>query len=537
MTRAHTLTATHLAVAIAAFGVASAMGVLQAFSVADVEFPQRDMALYYLAVTAHGVLMALVFTTFFIMGLGYALAQESLGRIVGASWAWFAFWLAAAGSVMAAVTILRGDSSVLYTFYPPLQAHPLFYIGAALLIVGSWIWGGVIIASFRAWRRAHPGVPVPLSIHGMIATIIVWYLATTGLAMEVLGMLIPWSLGLVETIDPVVARTLFWWFGHPLVYFWLMPAYVIWYTVLPRVAGGKLFSDSLGRMVFILFVVLSTPVGFHHQFADPGISAGWKLTHTVMTFAVIYPSFVTAFTIIASLEIAGRMRGGRGLFNWIGRLPWSDPVFASIALAMIGFAFGGFGGAINAAYGMNAMVHNTAWIQGHFHVTLGTTVALTFMGASYWLLPRILGRDLRFRAVARVQPYLWIAGMVLFSTSYHIAGLRGLPRRVYSAALSGSEGDAWHTLTVVAAIGGTILFLSALAFVVVVAGTWMGRRTSDAPAFEFAQALRPPTAVGIWDRFGLWTIVAVVLVALAYAYPLLTLLAHPRYGSPGFKPF
>jgi cytochrome c oxidase subunit 1 len=290
-------------------------------------------------------------------------------------------------------------------------------------------------------------------------------------------------------------------------------------------------------MVFILFVVLSTPVGFHHQFADPGISAGWKLTHTVMTFAVIYPSFVTAFTIIASLEIAGRMRGGRGLFNWIGRLPWSDPVFASIALAMIGFAFGGFGGAINAAYGMNAMVHNTAWIQGHFHVTLGTTVALTFMGASYWLLPRILGRDLRFRAVARVQPYLWIAGMVLFSTSYHIAGLRGLPRRVYSAALSGSEGDAWHTLTVVAAIGGTILFLSALAFVVVVAGTWMGRRTSDAPAFEFAQALRPPTAVGIWDRFGLWTIVAVVLVALAYAYPLLTLLAHPRYGSPGFKPF
>jgi cytochrome c oxidase subunit 1 len=149
----------------------------------------------------------------------------------------------------------------------------------------------------------------------------------------------------------------------------------------------------------------------------------------------------------------------------------------------------------------------------------------------------MLGRDLRFRGLARAQPYLWIAGMTLFSTSYHIAGLRGLPRRVYSAALSGSEGEAWHTLTVVAAVGGTILFLSALAFVVVVAGTWMGRRTSDVPAFEFAQALRPATAMGIWDRFGLWTIVAVALVALAYAYPLLTLLAHPRYGSPGFKPF
>ena len=61
-------------------------------------------------------------------------------------------------------------------------------------------------------------------------------------------------------------------------------------------------------------------------------------------------------------------------------MPWSDPVFSSVALAMIAFVFGGFGGAINAAYAMNGMVHNTAWIMGHFHVTLGTTVALTFMG-------------------------------------------------------------------------------------------------------------------------------------------------------------
>jgi len=79
---------------------------------------------------------------------------------------------------------------------------------------------------------------------------------------------------------------------------------------------------------------------------------------------------------------------------------------------MIAFTFGGFGGAINAAYAMNSMVHNTAWIMGHFHVTLGTTVALTFMGATYWLLPRILGRELRFKPLAQAQPYLWFAGMV-----------------------------------------------------------------------------------------------------------------------------
>ena len=289
-------------------------------------------------------------------------------------------------------------------------------------------------------------------------------------------------------------------------------------------------------MVFILFVVLSVPVGFHHQFTDPGISAGWKLFHTVTTFSVLYPSFVTAFTIIASLEVAGRMKGAKGLFNWIGELPWSDPFFAAVALAMISFAFGGFGGAINAAYAMNTMVHNTAWIQGHFHVTLGTTVALTFMGATYWLLPRLLGRDLRFPILARIQPYLWFLGMVIFSTSYHLAGLRGLPRRVYSGSLSGAEGAAWHNLTHAASLGALVLFLSSLCYLIVVLGTWFAQHT-EAPSFQFATPLRTVTAVGIWDRFGLWTAVAIVLVLAAYAYPILSLVAHTRYGSPPFKPF
>ena len=533
----NTLATAHIGVAVAAFGVASAMGVLQGLSVADVNFPQRSEPLYYLSVTAHGVLMALVFTTFFIMGLGYALSQAELGRITGRRTAWFAFWLALVGTVAAAYTILTGQSTVLYTFYPPLQAHPLFYIGATLLIVGSWIWGGVIIASIRSWRRENPGVPLSLSIHGTLANIIIWYIATTGLALEVVGMLIPWSLGWVKTIDPLLARTYFWWFGHPLVYFWLLPAYVLWYTVLPRIAGGRLFSDSLGRMVFILFVLLSTPVGFHHQFADPGISAGWKMAHTVTTFAILYPSFVTAFTVIASLEVAGRLKGAKGLFNWIAKLPWRDPFFSAIALAMIAFTFGGFGGAINAAYAMNSMVHNTAWIMGHFHLTLGTTAALSYMGATYWLLPRIAGRELKFVGLARVQPYLWFIGMTIFSTSYHVAGLRGLPRRVYSALLTGEYGQSWHGLTVVAAVGGVVLFLSALCFVTVVLATSLGGKRIEPPPMEFAVALRPPTSMGLWDRFGLWTVVAIALVLLAYAYPILSLLAHTRYGSVGQTPF
>jgi len=95
----------------------------------------------------------------------------------------------------------------------------------------------------------------------------------------------------------------------------------------------------------------------------------------------------------------------------------------------------------------------------------------------------------------------------------------------------------WLGLLMGPAVGGVILSLSALCFLTVVIGTWTAGRRIEAPAFEFAVPLHAPGGPGIWDRYGLWTIVAIVLVVAAYAYPLMQLLAHPRFGSPAFKPF
>jgi cytochrome c oxidase subunit 1 len=99
---------------------------------------------------------------------------------------WAAFWLATIGTAGTAWAILWGKASVLYTFYPPMQAHPIFYIGLTLVVVGTWIWGGTVIATYRGWRADHPDQPVPLAVHGILATIIVWFFATIGVAAEML---------------------------------------------------------------------------------------------------------------------------------------------------------------------------------------------------------------------------------------------------------------------------------------------------------------------------------------------------------------
>jgi cytochrome c oxidase subunit 1 len=209
---------------------------------------------------------------------------------------------------------------------------------------------------------------------------------------------------------------------------------------------------------------------------------------------------------------------------------------------MLLFLVGGFGGAVNAAYALNSVVHNTAWIHGHFHTTVGSAAALSYMGAMYWAVPRLTGRELSYRtSLARWQPLLWFIGMICFAIPSHLTGLMGLPRRVFATEYGGAPQAAqWQGLTLLSAVGGIILFVSAMCFVAVMAHTLlMGRRTEKAP-LVWADSLGMPAGgfrVTLWDRLGLWWAVAGVLVVIAYGIPLYDIFTHARFGSPGFKPY
>src|SRR5690606_14654657 len=214
----------------------------------------------------------------------------------------------------------------------------------------------------------HCVVRIPLLACNSVVSFVMCFLASMPIAVYSLAFLIPWSLGAFGgLVDPLLTRTLFWFPGHAIVYAWLLPAYVSWYALVPRQAGGVLVSDPLTRVVFILFLLLSIPTGFHHQYTDPGISEQMKAFHGVLTFGVFFPSLATAFSVVAALEIGGRRRGGRGLLGWVVRLPWGDPSLVAQMLAMVVFVFGGITGLINASFTMNQIIHNTTWVPGHFH--------------------------------------------------------------------------------------------------------------------------------------------------------------------------
>jgi cytochrome c oxidase subunit I len=346
----------HLWLAFAVFVAAAFLGVWQMWVRSPLHAPYENPQNYFLSVTAHGVSMAYVLTTVFVMGFGYFVAETALGRDIPAiRWAWAAFVAGAIGAVMAALTILAGRASVLYTFYPPLTGSPFFYIGLVLVVAGSWIWRGIMIAAMTQWTRANPGqavrwrcsAPSRRRLAGAIPSM------SECPARCFRGPCTPSSIsGCSRPISPST-------------------------RCRPKQPAGGSTATTMGRLAFILFLLYSLPVGLHHLFMDPEHSNGFKFVQTTLTALVTVPTLLTVVTITASFEVAGRLNGGNGLFGWLRALPWHRPMVLATGLAFVMLWFGG-GGLINMSYGMNAMIRNTSWVTAHFHLIFGGRVVIMY---------------------------------------------------------------------------------------------------------------------------------------------------------------
>jgi len=483
--------------------------------------PLDDSAAYYASVTLHGTAMAYVVTTFFTMGFGYAVATTSLDRpLRGVKGAWVGFAICLVGTVMAVAAILSGQASVLYTFYPPLLGSAWYYGGAFLLVAGSMIWVVLMVLNMTAWKRDNPGRPVPLPMFAITATAILWAWTASGVLLELGGILLPHAFGWSDLIDAALGRTLFSVTLHAIVYFWLMPAYVAFYTLVPKAAGGRLYSDTMGRLTFIMFLVFSLPVGMHHLLMDPEHGSGFKFLQSSLTFLVALPTLLTVFSICASLEIAGRVRGGRGLFGWIRALPWSEPMVLAVGLSLLMLGLGGFGGLINMSFAMNAMIHNTSWVTAHFHLIFGGAVLVMYFAIAYEMWPRITGTVLRSKALARAQLWLWFWGMLVTTIPWHVAGLMGQPRRVATFDYTDPLIAPMGPLVITSVIGGLILLSSATLLIVILVRSQLGKKVQAEP-LAYALAVTPPVRVPpALNGFALWNAIVAVLMVVAYGYPI-----------------
>ncbi|WP_017380957.1 cbb3-type cytochrome c oxidase subunit I [Paenisporosarcina sp. TG-14] len=532
------LSKTYLFVAFIALLLGGILGLLQGLSRAGIlELPSWFN--YYQVLTAHGVLLVLVLTAFFTIGYFYAALSYTLGGLlpIVRKMAWIGFGLKIVGFVFAVVPILMNEASVMYTFYPPMAASPYFYIGLVLIIVGIWMCAFGAFINVANWRKKNPGQHVPILSFFATGVFVLLFFGSIPVAIEVF-IIIPWSFGWTDTINVMVSRTLFWAFGHTLVNIWYLTAISAWYVIVPKVIGGRRWSDTLTRVVVIVLVIINIPGGFHHQIVDPGIAEQVKFIHAFMSLSIAFPSLMTAFAMFAVFERTSRKNGGKGLLGWYKKLPWGDVRFLAPMIAMIAFIPAGAGGIVQSTNQLNQVVHNTLWIVGHFHLTVGTSVILTFFGISYWLVPHLSKRVLtpRMNKIGIIQTIIWTVGMLFMSGAMHWLGLLGAPRRTsYTTYFDSETALGWDPYLMFIAIGGTLLMIGVIIQVYAVIHLMFFAPKGETE-FPIAETEDDATKTPYWtEHWGRWIILMLLLVAMGYVIPLVEFIVNAPPGSPPFK--
>lgn len=430
---------------------------------------------YYRMLGVHGMSMLIFFIIFFEMAvLHFASTALLNARMTVPKLGWTAFGLMLTGALMVEYLMWTGQADVLFTSYVPLKAHPAFYLGVILFAVGALTVVGIFFSNLvMAKRERRYQGSMPLVVYGAFtAAVIAVITLLHGAAIYIPTFL--WSLGLME-VDPQIYRLIWWGLGHSSQQINVAAMVAIWYMLGALTVGAVVLNEKISRSAFLLYILFISMASAHHLLVDPGFGPAWKVVNTsYFMYMAVLASMIHGFTVPAGMELGQRLRGvTQGLFGWLTRAPWGDPGFSSLVLSVVVFGFvGGITGVTIGTEQINIIVHNTLRVPGHFHATVVSGTALAFMGATYYLLPLVFQRKVAFWPLARIQPYLFSGGMLIFTMAMTFAGSFAVPRRHYdisfaNAPFSYQFSPVVDLLLALVALGGLLAATGAFLFIAI----------------------------------------------------------------------
>ncbi len=430
---------------------------------------------FYRILTVHGMTMLVFFILFFEMAILYFASAVLLNcRVATPRLAWASFGLMLLGALMVEFEMWSGKADVLFTSYVPLRAEPPFYLGVILFAVGALLVVCVFFGTLAVAKRekTYTG-SVPLVTYGAITAAIIAVI-TLGHGAAIYIPTFLWSLGKMQ-VDPQVYRMVWWGLGHSSQQVNVAAMVSVWYLLGALTIGSVVLNEKISRTAFVLYVLFISMASAHHLLVDPGMGAEWKIWNTSYAmYLAVLASMIHGFTVPAGMEVGQRAKGlTKGLFEWLRKAPWGDPGFSATVLSIVVFGFvGGITGVTFGTEQINIMVHNTLRSPGHFHATVVSGTALAFMGLTYYVIPLIFRKRVAFWGMAKVQPYIFSLGMLIFSMSMTFAGSFGVPRRHWDISFAQAPFDVQFSPAVdlllgVMAIGGIIAAIGGGMYIVI----------------------------------------------------------------------
>ncbi|HEX4934870.1 MAG TPA: cbb3-type cytochrome c oxidase subunit I [Gemmatimonadaceae bacterium] len=431
---------------------------------------------YYRILGVHGMNMLIFFIIYFEMAVLWFTSTALLNaRPANPKLGWVNFGLMLVGALMVEWMQWSGKADVLFTSYPPLKAHPLFYLGIILFAVGALL----VVAQFFATlviakrEKTYEG-SLPLVVYGAVTAAIIAVITLLHGAIIYIPTFL-WSIGVISSVDPQIYRMIWWGLGHSSQQINVAAMVAVWYMLSALTVGGVVLNEKVSRSAFVLYVLFISMASAHHLLVDPGFGPAWKVVNTsYFMYMAVLASMIHGFTVPAGMELGMRLRGyTQGLFGWLRRAPWGDPGFSGMVFSVVVFGFvGGITGVTIGTEQINIIAHNTMRIPGHFHATVVSGTAMAFMAATYYLLPLVFRRKVAFWAAARWQPYLFSIGMLLLSMGMTFAGSFGVPRRHWDISFSQAPfsvqfNPAVDLVLAVMGIGGIMAVTGALLFIAI----------------------------------------------------------------------
>ncbi len=476
--------------------LALALGGFQGLLVALTRWP--DVSLlpadwFYLILTGHGLNVLLFWIIFFEIAILYFASAILLkSRLWAPKLGWVGFGLMVVGSLMANYAVFQGDSSVMFTSYVPMQAHPLFYLGIILFAVGALagcavFFGTLVVAKDE---KTYEG-SIPLVTFGALTAAIIAVFTIASGAIILIPTLM-WSLGLIGDIDPILYKVIWWAMGHSSQQINVAAHVAVWYCIAAMLLGAKPLSEKVSRMAFLLYILFLQLASAHHLLVEPGISSNWKIFNTSYAlYLAVVGSMIHGLSVPGAIEAAQRRRGfTKGAFEWLRKAPWGNPAFAGMFTSLVYFGFlGGISGVVMGAEQLNLIMHNTIYVPGHFHATVVAGTTLAFMAITYLVVPLIWRREIMFPGLARWQPYVFGLGAAGISVFMMGAGTLGVSRRHWDinftdAALSFSYPDTAFLMMALNGLSAVLAAIGGVMFIVIVVSSILFGKKRGADAAQ-----------------------------------------------------
>jgi cytochrome c oxidase subunit I len=374
--------------------------------------------------------------------------------------------------------------------YVPYTSHQfnagvnidVYALGMVLLGISTTV--GSINFVVTLLRTRAPGMSinrVPILVWGTLTASVGNLLAVPAVSLAFLMLWMDRQFG-THFFDvngggqPLLWQHLFWMFGHPWVYAIVLPAMGIVSDGLPTFCRRPLVGYTAVALATVTTMILGFGVWVHHMFAT-GLPPASLSFFSAASFAIVIPSAVAVFSWLATI--------------WTGRPVFRTP-FLFFAGFVVLFVIGGLSGFMTAAVPVDRQLTDTYFVVAHLHYVIVGINVFAVVGGTYYWFPKFTGRMMSER-LGKWNFWVMFVGFNIGFFPMHLAGLLGMPRRIYTY----EAGMGWGPVNAVISAGSYLFAIGVLLFLVNIVvsarrGALAGPNPWDGATLEWSTPSPPP---------------------------------------------